>query len=340
MDKDLKNKSKTIHNSYRTESWMIGITMGVVIILFVLISYFQPLIAIILAPLILLPSIFACVLTHLSFSYGNPLTLNTFIHYFKLYFKQPNSGSFDYINILLKTIGLYIVFSIAFTIIGFITCSFIDQDGIKRAFEIYYNFMMSSGQNDLYVELGEYGNIFFVFSSIISIPPILLANVYFFFKLIRNFLNIYLRLSFPKAQSVFLKNVYNLTNSKFKKEIQKDILYLNWPYLLLFILGNIGGIIGGFFITKDLLMISYIGSLFSVVLSILYCPFLFSNMEVIFSKYENKYAQSSNEITNRYLKDLQTHIELNEEEQQKLKEILKNFKNPLDDDNNEDEDQS
>jgi hypothetical protein len=56
-------------------------------------------------------------------------------------------------------------------------------------------------------------------------------------------------------------------------------------------------------------------------------------MEAIFNKYEEKFTKSSITITNNYLSSLQNHIDLNEEEADKLKDILKDFKNPLEDEN-------
>jgi hypothetical protein len=333
MDKNLKNKARDIYHENRSKSWIIALFFSAFFILFLLLGKFLPFVGIIIVPLLFLPLLFALVLTHLSFSYQNNFTFAGIFKYFRLYFSSPNFGAFDFLLNVIKSFGMYFLFSILFSILGFTICSIVDKEGIISALEIYYSYMANELDMDLVLALGEYQNIFFIFECTTLIPSVVLTNIYFIYKIIKNFLSIYLRLGYPKGNPNFIKSVYNYTLRVNKKELNKDFFYLNYPFFLLLSLGYILGIVFALLKYNDLIQVCYIGSFFAFILMSLFSSHLFANMEAIFNKYEEKFTKSSIIITNNYLSSLQNHIDLNEEEADKLKDILKDFKNPLEDEN-------
>ena len=333
MDKNLKNNARVIYHQNKSKSWIIALFFSAFFILFLLLGKFLPFIGFIIVPLLFLPLLFALVLTHLSFSYQNNFSFAGILKYFRLYFTSPNFGAFDFLLNVIKSFGFYFLFTIIFSILGFTICSFINKEGIISALEIYYSYMVNELDIDLVFALGENQNIFFIFECIVLIPSVVLTNIYFIYKIIKNFLSIYLRLGYPKGNPNFIKTVYNYTLRVNKKELNKDFFYLNYPFFLLLIFGYILGIVFALFRYSDLIQVSYIGSFFAFILMSLFVPYLFANMEAIFNKYEEKFVKSSVIVTNNYLSSLQDHIDLNKEEADKLKDILKDFKNPLEDEN-------
>jgi hypothetical protein len=219
----------------------------------------------------------------------------------------------------------------------------VDGENLNLAFAKLTEFYTLSAETDISSVLTESQiKLLSLYEYINIIPTVIFTNVYFLYRFFINFLSCYFRLSFPNAQPGFAKTVYVHTLNKNKKTLYKDYFKLNWPLLLLFIGGCVIGVTISFFSLETItelfindipIKICYIASLFGFILMTMYVPFLFNNMEVLFEKYEDEFAKSSNDVTENYLRKIQSNIELNIEEQQKIEKMLSDLKNPLEDEN-------
>ena len=339
MDKELKLKAKQIHEQSKVKSLLTGYSFGALCILFFMFLLLDSLIGFLLIVLLLFPLYFAFTLIHLSFSYENNLNLSSIIQYFKMYFRRPNNGVFEIFLNLLKAIGVSILLSIVSSLIGLLICSFINDGAIQRAMETVMNLTMSGQEFDLVLALGDDYEIFYLFELISTLPPALLSSIYFIYKINRASLAIYFRLSYPKSDPMYLKQVFTYTNKKYKKEIGKDYWSLNWPLYLLLTIGVGAGAFIGLQIHNNFDFASSFALITGSLLMLPYLPYYFSNKEALYSKYEQIFVTCSLEVTNSFLKNLQSRIELNEEEKRALEQMLNKLENPLEEnDEKEDED--
>lgn len=329
MDKELKNKAKLIHKQSMSKSLMTGFSFGAVAVLILLFSLIHPALELVLIPFVLIPIYYAMTLIHLSFSYENNLNLSSIFQYFKMYFKRPNFGVFNIISNLIRSIGVGLLGSVVFGIVAIIVTSSIYGDAFYNVIQTLMEASMSAQEVDLVVLLGDNYKILYLYEIISTLPATVLSNAAFIYFINRSSLGIYLRLSYPKSDPNFLRQTFAYASKKYSKELRKDYWSLNWPFYLLLIIGMALGAFLGIYLYSNIELASALSLVGGALFVTPFLPFYFSNKEALYSKYEQNFINCSIEVTNAVIKNLQSRIELNEEEKKDLERMLNNLENPL-----------
>jgi hypothetical protein len=115
----------------------------------------------------------------------------------------------------------------------------------------------------------------------------------------------------------------NNTFLKIKKAYYRDWFSLNWPIIALSLLGATTGILLTILLFKN---VAYLGASIcvgSVLFVMFFLPFYFSNMEVLYHRYEASFKEGNKKAIEIFLERISNSIELSEEEKRKLEESFK-----------------
>ena len=89
-------------------------------------------------------------------------------------------------------------------------------------------------------------------------------------------------------------------------------------------MGAVIGAIVSILLLKDVTHLGAFMCLGSVTLIIFFLPFYFSNMEVIYHRYEERFKDGNKAAVEMILRRIQSSIELSEEERKELEDSFKN----------------
>ena len=163
--------------------------------------------------------------------------------------------------------------------------------------------------------------------------------IYFIYNLSRASIMIYYRLHVRAGHPRLIRFIYNDARRRNMRRMIKDYVSLNWPLYLLLIVGFAGGAVGGYFWQHDILTM-FACSLVGAALAVsFFLPFYFGNQQAFYDYYVDEFRQSTENVSNMFLKNLEANINFSEEEKEKIEKTLSDVQKPLND-NDEDDDSS
>ena len=330
MKESLRYQSFATFKSNPSSYIAVGIMCGLFLILSVLIAFVDPLLLILALPLLGLPFLFA---SHISCFYlrlNQPITVSAYIRYFLGFFRSQFRGSFRVMISYLKSLGFYFGSILVATFIVYLVYRLqygtVFVDALNK-FIFQYISSTEATYDDILNILNENNGLlltFFIYISAFGMPVGLLSFIYY---ISFSSLSIYFRTSIPFVASPLLKMSVSNTYRHHRHKMAKDWFKLNWPILLLSLVGMV------LFALIDILLIKRIDLLpgFVIVggvsLLMFYLPLYFTNMETIYMKYEQNFIQGNQEAINTVLQRIQNSIDLSEEEKRNLEESLRGKEN-------------
>ena len=150
----------------------------------------------------------------------------------------------------------------------------------------------------------------------------LVFYIAFIFQLFYNTLGIYFRSVLKPTALMLGKRSINSAIRANKGKILKDFLYLNWPLL---VLGLLGACLGGYLsivVSKDYIYIQDFGLIGALLLMAFYFPMYLANMNALYEKYHFIVILGVNNSIKETMEKIQKNIDLSEEDKEKIKETL------------------
>ena len=303
----------------------VGVFCALALILALTISLVDVSLLVITLPLIALPFLFASHVSCYFLEANQPVTLSAFFRYFVGFFNPQFRSSFKGIRAFLISLAIYF----GMMIVSYVVMITIFRNQYGTLFsESLTNLIKTyasqeTSYDDLMNILNDNDALLLTFFMYVSALPIPFAVLWFIYATSFASISIYYRLNIRGAVASLIRLAINATYSSFGAKMRKDWFKLNWPILVLSILGAVGGALISFLLVKNPLYFQALITIGSVALLVFYLPIYFSNMETLYKRYELAFKDGNKQAIEAVLKRIQSSIELSEEEKRNLEQSFK-----------------
>ena len=303
----------------------VGIMCGLFLILAATLSFIDVALFVLMIPFIILPIMFASHIACYYLEAQQPITMAALFRYYAGFYQPQFRSSFRGIRAFLISLAFYfggmvlsyvIFYSIFQSVYG---ATFIES--FSNLVKTYMYEEMS--YEDLISVLNENDGLLLTFFTYVSSMPLPFAILWFIYSISSSSISIYYRSNIRAVSNSLIRLALNNTFLKIKKAYLKDWFSLNWPILALSFLGAVLGAILSIFVFKN---ITYLGAficLGSVLFIVFFLPFYFSNMEVIYHRYEAYFRDGNKAAIEMIISRIQSNIELSEDERKELEDSFK-----------------
>lgn len=278
--KDLYINALGKYKKHILNSWIISLICVLLIGSLALSAILSDALILVFVPILILPIFFACVMSHAALGERDELSFGNVFGFYRLFFKFPFFSSFSIIRSFLKSFAIYLVLGtvvsgICYTVYArsdtfVITINQIieqlkDASITNEQFQAY----LEANNNELENYLGLTNGISF-----------LIFSFFFIFFVLREEITIFIRMQLrnvPLAGQIARTSI-RANYGKFNKYF----FIMNWPILVIILLGMIIGVLLSTLVFKQYNMVGAIGLSIGVVLSVFFLPFYFANQEAIY----------------------------------------------------------
>ena len=335
----LIKKARENYKKAAGQSWLLGLTTGILIAAILALDLVVPGLMIVTFPFLIVPIVFSATLHHIMLRRGAPLTVFGSFKSFILYFTGTFFGSFSIITSFLKSVLCFIIIEfivsmVASTLFQVLSPVFIES--IKAFTALIEDAEATTADMMALLEIN--GGILNTYLIVVFVPSFLASVIFLLYLLSRNSITIYLRMKLNNNNPRFIKMIYQDVLRRKRFKMLGDYFMLNWPLYVLLILGFSSGAVLGYFWKQDLLTVITVALSMGALLSSFFLPFYFPNNEALYEKYDPDFHAGAAVIANMLVKNLQESIDLSIEEKKALEKSLSEANNPLEDKNDDDED--
>ena len=303
----------------------IGAFCGLFFILVATLSFIDISIAIFAVPLIVFPFLFASQVACYYLEANQPVTLSAVSRYFFGFFNPQFRSSYRGIKSFLTSLAVYFGSMVVVYLVFYAIYSRVYGDTFTAAFSNIVKVYSANDTTyeDLLRELNANDGLLLTFFIYVSTLPIPIAVLWFIYSVSFNSLSVYYRLNVRGGTPSLIRLAINETYARCRSKMRADWFKLNWPTLVLSLIGSIvAGLIAHLFI-RDISLLPAIVALGSVALLLFFLPIYFSNMEVIYSRYINSFKDGNKIAVEAIMARIQLSIDLSEEERKQLENSFK-----------------
>lgn len=337
-----KSKLKQQASSYYRHSpiscWILGITTGVLIAAILALDLLMPFLSILTFPLLVLPIIFSATIQHVMLKGEGQITVSSSFRTFALYFRRDFFGSYSYMFNLLKSVILFFVIEMSVSFVASTVFMMIEptfQTNVDSFYQLIYSYEFTEA--DLISALEANGYQLFNYLSIVLYPSFFIAVIFLIYNLSRYSAIIYYKMTTRRTDSRFARLVYQMSLRGNRLLLVREYLSLNWPLFVLLVLGFGGGVFFGYYFYHDLFKMFAFGYIGGALLATFFLPFYFSNQQALFDSNIKLYTDATKFVTSSLIGNLQTDIDLSQEEKERLEKTLSDVDGPLNDEENNDD---
>lgn len=303
----------------------IGLMGGLFLIISMLIAFISPALLFISIPLVGLPFLFASHIASYYLQIDQPVTFSAFLRYYYGFFRTQFRSSFRGIISLLKSLIFYVVSVLIATLVFVII--FTNRYGSDFTdaltnFAFNYFYSANATYEDLIAMLNANDGMLLTFIFYVSAFGIPLAMLAFIYYVSFSSLSIYYRANVAFAAPPILRMSISNTYSLHRRNMRKDWFSLNWPLLVLSFLGMAGFGVLDILVIKRIDLLPAFVMVGGVAILVFYLPFYFTNMEVIYKKYEMDFKEGNQKAIQDILQKIQNSIDLSDEEKRSLEQSL------------------
>ena len=319
------NRFKSSPSSYIA----IGVMGGLFLIISMLIAFISPAFLLISVPLVGLPFLFASHIASYYLQIDQPVTFGAFLRYYYGFFRTQFRSSFRGIASFLKSLLFYLGSVLIATLVFVVIFSNKYGSDFTEAlisFGINY-FYADVTYEDLIAMLNANDGMLLTFIFYVSAFGIPLAMLAFIYYISFSSLSIYYRANVAFAAPPLLRMSISNTYSLHRRDMRKDWFSLNWPLLVLSLLGMAGFAVLDILLVKRIDLLPAFVMVGGVATLVFYLPFYFTNMEVIYKKYELNFKEGNQKAIEDVLQKIQNSIDLSEEEKRSLEQSLQGKSN-------------
>lgn len=307
----------------------IGLFCGLALILVAMLSLIDIYYVFFSMPIFLFPFLFASHISSFYLQLNQEISLTGFFNYFTGYFKSQFRGAFRAILSFGKSLIFYLLSLFAFYFLFYLIFQNYYGDLFINSFINFVSQYSISITNyeEIVNSLLANDNLlltFFVYIEVSASIPFILSFIYF---ISFSSLSIYYRAGVLVGASSIISLCIANTFRSHRKQINKDWWSLNWPMLVLSLTGMISAAIIDLLIIQDISLLPSFVIVGSVALLMFFLPFYFSNMEVIYKKYENDFKKGNEDAIKSILERIQASIDFSAEEKKNIEESFRNEQN-------------
>jgi len=320
MDKKLLATRKEIYGRCPSIFWGVSIFTILLAIALVALEVLVPGLYIATFGLIFFPVLYSAFITLYTIKFGGVISLKSIFVISAAYFKPSAFGCFRLIRNFLFSILAYLIasvvcFAILYPVFESIYGSlFIDSiqqfiDLASSSEEAFIDFISENNPMTLYITVGSS----FAFS---------VGVIYFIFAVSYKSLVVYISANLPNGRANFASSIFGFFLKKGKKEYTRDFFLLNWPMLVLLILGIVVGYVLVFSLELEPSLLEPISSIIGLVFLIPMTPFFFAGMEALFIKYDSQIKNASKDMTLSFLQKIKDQGKLSPDDLAKVNDLL------------------
>ena len=310
--REIRKNAIEKYKKHKLNSWIISIICALFIAALVLVGILSEFLLIALLPLVILPFFFACVLSHLSLSDKDELTFSKLFSFYRLFFKQPFVSSFSAIKSFLKALLVQLVLTIAVSAICYSIYSQSETFVVtlNQVIESLSDMSITNEQFQAALEAngGELGH----FIDLTNAIGFLIFSFTFILFVMKEEIIVFLRINLkniPLANQIAKASIR--VNSK---NFHKQFFALNWPIFLILLAGMVGGVILSIMVFDNYAICGVVGLSIGLVLTAIFLPFYFANMETIFEQLSIDLASFSEEYIQKVFDKYGVNVDVQQEE--------------------------
>ena len=305
---------------------LVSVMCGLFLILAATLAFLDVLLFILVIPLIVLPILFASHIACYYLEANQPITVSAIFRYYAGFYRPQFRGSFRGIRAFLLSLAFYFG--------GMVICYVVFYSIFQQLYgatfaESFSNlakaYMLEEmTYEDLIAILNDNDGMLLTFFSYVSSMPLALAIPWFIYSITSSSISVYYRSNIVTPSTSLIRLAINNTFLKIKKSYYRDWFSLNWPIIALSLLGATTGILLTILLFKN---VTYLGASIcvgSVLFVMFFLPFYFSNMEVLYHRYEPYFKDGNKAAVEMILRRIQNSIELSEEEKEELEKSFNN----------------
>lgn len=303
----------------------VGAFCGLFFILAATLSFIDVSFAILAVPLIVFPFMFASHVACYYLEANQPVTMSAMSRYYFGFFNPQFRSSFRGIKSFLTSLAVYFGSMIIIYVVLYAIYSRTYGEAFTAAFSDLVRAYSSNetSYEDLLRSLNENNGLLLTFFVYVSTLPVPFAVLWFIYSVSFNSISVYYRLNVRGGTASLIRLAINETYARFRGKMRADWFKLNWPTLVLSLLGSVAAGLIAVFLIKDITFFPAAICLGSVALLLFFLPFYFSNMEVIYSRYISAFKDGNKMAVESVLARIQSSIDLSEEERKQLEESFK-----------------
>ena len=303
----------------------VGAFCGLFLILAATLCFIDLSFAIIAIPLVVFPFMFASHVACYFLEANQPVTMSAVSRYFFGFFRPQFRSSFRGIKSFLTSLAVYFGAMIVIYVIFYAIYTRVYGETFINAFSNIVKVYSANDTTyeDLFRELNANDGFLLTFFIYVSTLPVPFAVLWFIYSVSFNAISVYYRLNVRGGTPSLIRLAINETYSRFRGKMRADWFKLNWPTLVLSLLGSIGAGLIAYFLIKDISLFPAIIGLGSVTLLLFFLPIYFSNMEVIYSRNIDAFKNGNKMAVEAVMARIQSSIDLSEEEKRQLEDSFK-----------------
>ena len=324
MDESLRSLALKRFKNNLSSYISVGILCALFLVLVSLLSFIDVAIFILGIAVLGLPFLFASHVSCYFLEAGQQITISSFFRYFVGFFNPQFRSSFRGIISFFKSLAVYVISMVVVYIVFLIVfTNYYGADFTNAMTELVKQYIMGISYEQMMELLNDNGAVLLTFITYVSAFPLPIALAFFIYASSFNSLSIYYRLNMTMAAPPLLRLAVANAYSRYRRSMRKDWFKINWPILVLPIVGAaIGGVLV-FTVFKNVLFLAPLLIIGAVLSLIFFLPFYFSNMEVLYHRYENAFKEGNKMAIETILNRIQTSIDLSEEEKRSLEASFK-----------------
>lgn len=324
-------QAKNTYARHPLNSWAIGIVCGLFIAALSLITLLSSDLYILIVPVLAIPFFFSFIMLHYNLDVKNRVTAKDAFSFFALYFVSPFRSSFRVIASFFKTLLIELV--VYFVLFGIMYLSFSSIFGTTftdNFAQLTTAISDMSNPNTYFTNIdavmAKDNNMLLNLFYACLIPSSLLSVIIFFLFSSFSSFSIFFRLRIIDGSSAFIRMSMKNALKKKKWALYRHYFALNWPLFVLIIIGMVGGSLITLFLGYNGNIAITIGVSSGFVLSSLFFPFYFCNMQSLYTSYESDFLAASNELGTKMLEEAISQRNLSEEQIRSIQEALNKLK--------------
>ena len=303
----------------------VGIMCGLFLILVSALSIINETVFFIAIPLLALPALFASHIACYLLEAEQNITMGAFGRYFISFFRPQFRGSFRGIIAFLISLAVSVTLGIISALVMFAVFKGHYGDAFTGPFNsLLEKYLSGMTYDELMAALKDNNGILLTFISFVTAFPLPFAITTFIVIVSYNSISLYYRANIASGAPSLIRLSINSAYQSNRKAIIKDWLTLNWPLIFLPLVGSLVAAIICIFGTKTYSLLPSSVTVGVFIPLVLFLPFYFSNMEVLYHRYENSFKEGNKKAIQIILERIQNSIELTEEEKRNLEESFKN----------------
>ena len=304
---------------------LVSIMCGLFLILAATLSFVDVGLFVLMIPIIVLPILFAGHIACYYLEANQPITVSAMFRYYAGFYRPQFRGSFRGLRAFLLSLAFYFGGMVVCYVIFYSIFQSLYGATFTDAFvNLAKTYMLEeTTYEDFFNLLRENDGMLLTFFTYVTSLPLSLSIVWFMYSISTASISVYYRSNIITPSTSLIRLAINNTFLRINKAYKKDWFALNWPILVLSLLGAVAGILISLLLIKDVAYLSAGICLGSVIFVMFFLPFYFSNMEVLYHRYEPYFKDGNKAAIEMILRRIQSSIELSEEEREELEKSFK-----------------